>query len=62
MGALMNGLRDLSNSLQIEWQSVESAEFTRWYSDVFRPHLISGQATVNKLASVIEDSIENEAI
>ena len=60
MGAIMNGLRDLISSIEIEWHSVESSEFSVWYSKTLRPNLVSGQAAINEFASAIENNAAND--
>ena len=59
MGVLMAGLRELSEAIELEWQSVESSEFSEWYSGTLRPHLVSGQAAVNEFAAAVEGSAED---
>ena len=53
VGAVMEGLKELSARLHTEWEGEESSSFSEWYYGEFRPNLIDGQATIGRFAEAI---------
>lgn len=60
VGALMASLKQLSDSVQLEWQCEHSRAFGEWYSSTMRPSLTAGQSRINDLAFALDEGAERE--